>query len=202
MNDLREKYKDRYNNVLVSVAIQLEELIKEYFVDFERIDRIVTRAKSVESFCKKANKKNGEKPQYTDPLNQIQDQVGARIVTFYKDDVNRVSDLILNYFRPIESKDLFPESEWEFGYFGRHYILLLPSDISITISSEILPFFELQIKTLFQHSWSEANHDLGYKPSETIGADFKRKIAFASAQAWGADEIFNELFRNSRQMKE
>jgi putative GTP pyrophosphokinase len=52
------------------------------------------------------------------------------------------------------------------------------------------------VKTLFQHAWSEAEHDLGYKRGSTpFSAEGKRKIAYTSAQAWGADHIFDELFR-------
>ncbi|WP_244619298.1 hypothetical protein [Rhizobium sp. 18055] len=62
--------------------------------------------------------------------------------------------------------------------------------------SDLVPnFFEIQVKTLFQHAWSEANHDLGYKPeSDRLTSDQNRLLAFASAQAWGADRAFDELF--------
>ena len=199
MNNLRKKYEDRFKNVLVTVADQLEVLIKDHFQGFKRIDRIVARAKSVDRFIEKAQKVIHDSPKYSDPLNQIQDQIGARIVTFFKDDVERVSNEVLKYFRHIEAKNLIPESESEFGYFGKHYILLIPLDITSALTGDIPPCFELQIKTLFQHSWSEANHDLGYKPNEDLSSDFKRKIAFTSAQAWGADEIFNDLFNSLNQ---
>lgn len=70
------------------------------------------------------------------------------------------------YFRPIERRDLVPESDWEFGYFGRHWVFALVDDVvPRDVYRELVPrFFELQVKTLFQHAWSEANHDLGYKP--------------------------------------
>jgi ppGpp synthetase/RelA/SpoT-type nucleotidyltranferase len=68
----------------------------------------------------------------------------------------------------------------------------------------LLPqFFELQVKTLFQHAWSEANHDLGYKPGATpLSSSEKRQLAFTSAQAWGADHIFDELFKERQSVHE
>src|SRR5262249_19541837 len=135
---------------------------------------------------------------YAEPLRQIQDQVGARIVTFYQSDIERVTEIVLKYYRPIESKTIVPDSEWEFGYFGKHFVLLIPTDlIDRGMDRSLIPeFFELQVKTLFQHAWSEANHDLGYKPMlGPLDSGAKRQLAFTSAQAWGADHIFDELFR-------
>jgi putative GTP pyrophosphokinase len=57
-------------------------------------------------------------------------------------------------------------------------------------------FFELQLKTLFQTAWSEAEHDLGYKPGlKPLGRDEKRRLAYTAAQAWGAGRMFEELFQ-------
>ncbi|WGR90948.1 hypothetical protein MTX26_09845 [Bradyrhizobium sp. ISRA443] len=172
----------------------LADLLKEE----PRIDRVTARAKDPASFLKKAAAKTEGKRKYSEPLSQIQDQIGARIITFFRADVERLDGIIKSYFKTIEFRDRIPESEWEFGYFGRHYVLVLPSDVKgDSIDKSKLPdFFELQIKTLFQHAWSEAEHDLGYKPGSTpLSADEKRKLAYTSAQAWGADQMFDELFR-------
>jgi ppGpp synthetase/RelA/SpoT-type nucleotidyltranferase len=101
----------------------------------------------------------------------------------------------LEYFRPIELKRITPDDESKFGYEGYHCILIIPTDIrNSTISTTDCPeFFELQIKTLYQHAWAQANHDLSYKPEKSLDSDFMRKVAFTAAQSWGADLIFNEL---------
>ena len=166
-------------------------------VGHQRVDRITARAKSVDRFVAKAEKTENGIPKYSEPLKQIQDQVGARVVVFYLDDVDVVAEAIKKHCRYIETKLLVPESESEFGYVGRHFILATPIDaVPATLDQSRLPtFFELQIKTLFQHAWSEANHDLGYKPTIALDSDQKRRIAFTAAQAWGADRIFLELHR-------
>ncbi len=195
---LREQYQTRYDNALKLLAENLREHIKDNLNHISRIDSITTRAKSVDRFVKKSYTQTGGEYKYTDALNQIQDQIGARLVTFYWDDVDAVSEEVEAYYRNIEAQQIEPDSEYEFGYVGKHYILLLPEDIigDDVERTQIPRFFELQIKTLFQHAWSEANHDLGYKPEGELNKEEKRKLAFTAAQAWGADRMFTELLRD------
>lgn len=196
MSDLREAYWKRLSNALSPIAEELQNELKELLSGVERIDRISVRPKSLESFLKKSKNLDEEgKQKYSRPLAQIQDQVGARIVTFYTDDLERVKEIVSREFRSIENQEIVPDSENEFGYIGRHFILLVPNSVRPeNVSGDLIPeFFELQIKTLFQHAWAEANHDLYYKPSTPLSPDQKRRIAFTAAQAWGADRIFNEL---------
>lgn len=195
---IEAEYRARYDTTLFPIAKKLEALLQDILSGQPRIDRISTRPKSIDRFLGKANAltKDG-KQKYDDPLHQIQDQIGARIITFYKDDVHRISAEVQRYFHAIESKDMLPENEWEFGYFGNHHVLmLLPDLVDPNFDNNLVPYcFELQIKTLFQHAWSEANHDLGYKPGQQpLQSDELRQLAFTSAQAWGADRVFSDLF--------
>jgi ppGpp synthetase/RelA/SpoT-type nucleotidyltranferase len=198
MTDLRTEYELRHTRALTPVAAALAANLSEILAGTPRVDRVTARPKSIDRFLGKAEKREGDKLKYDDPLQQIQDQIGARIVTFYASDVGIIEEIILKEFRPIESKYVVPQHQWEFGYFGRHHILLVPSDL-LTVAEEksLVPdVFELQIKTLFQHAWSEAEHDLGYKPGEQpLDPEDERLLAFTSAQAWGADRIFQDLFK-------
>ncbi|NEH58111.1 hypothetical protein GR198_20510 [Rhizobium leguminosarum] len=198
MNQLEIDYRVRHAQALAPIAGKLSTYLHDLMQGEVRIDRISTRPKSVERFMAKAAKLKDGKLKYDDPLYQIQDQIGARIVTFYTDDVARISAVALKYLHAIETQDILPDNEWEFGYFGQHHILMLPADVvDPEIDKDVVPkFFELQIKTLFQHAWSEANHDLGYKPGALpLKPDQLRQLAYTSAQAWGADRVFNELFQ-------
>ena len=198
MSGLENEYRQRFETILVPLAEALERHLKDTLQGEVRIDRISARAKNVDRFVAKATATENGKPKYSEPLRQIQDQVGARVVTFYLSDVDRIAAIIERYYRRLESRVVVPDSETEFDYFGRHFILLIPSELmpSGSDKSQAPEFFELQISTLFQHAWAEANHDLGYKPqSATLARDAKRRIAYTSAQAWGADRMFDELFR-------
>lgn len=194
---IRDEYQKRYDSYLCQIASALEEHVKESLDGIPRIDRVTARAKGTNSFVDKSEKVENGMKKYSDPLNQIQDQIGVRIITFYLDDVNNIARTIEGYYRKVESKKIEPDSDSEFGYFGEHFILFIPDElIDDAYDKDKIPnFFELQIKTLFQHAWGEANHDLGYKPGTELSRDVKRKIAFTAAQAWGADQIFYDLHK-------
>jgi len=194
--ELRKSYEQRYTNVLVPLAEKLETLIDELVMDYPRIDRVIARAKEVGSFIDKANNKEEDgSNKYSDPINQIQDQIGARIITHYLFDVIPIRKIIKDYFGPKEEKYHVPDSAKEFDYEGFHYILFIPRDLlTPDLPKEHCPrFFELQIKTLFQHAWAESSHNLIYKPPKPLTYLQEKKGAFASAQAWGADRIFDDL---------
>ena len=191
-----EEYDALRRDVLSPVADKLADLIRDHLRDVRHIDRVSARAKDTERYRAKALKVNEDGSlKYNDPLHQIQDLIGVRVTVLFLSDVEVVSRTLKRYFRHIEEQVKFPEHEWEFGYFGKHFVFALPSE---AIPSEVpiegaVEFFELQIKTLFQHAWSEANHDLGYKPRDQLTVDQQRLLAYASAQAWGADRVFDEL---------
>lgn len=195
---IETEYKERWEIYLKSIATKLQSRLIDELKDVPRVDRVSARAKDPSRFIKKAEKEDNGNPKYSNPLTQIQDQIGARVIVFYLSDVTLVEKEIEDYYRPIEKQDLVPESDSEFGYIGKHYVLLLPEDvIDDDVDRKKVPkFFELQIKTLFQHAWSEANHDLGYKSDQELTSHQKRKLAFTAAQAWGADQIFHELQNN------
>ena len=163
---LRKHYEHRKNYYLDPLVTPLGEYLCDRFATYPRIDNINVRVKDINRFIEKSLKinENGLN-KYNDPLNEIQDQIGARIITYYLSDVDQISEIVESYFKHIERTKIIPDSIKEFGYEGKHYILFLPEDIipDTEHKKRIIPFFELQIKTLFQHAWSEAEHDLDRK---------------------------------------
>lgn len=187
------KRKLEMEKVLPSIEKALHEALEDS--NKIKIDQFCCRIKDVESFIKKSQKLEGGELKYKCPFREIQDQIGARIVVFYVNEVEPMAEKIKDYFTFIEEKRFPPETYKEFSYEGRHFILNLGNDlIPDNVNSKLIPpFFELQIKTLFQHAWAQAEHDVGYKEKRELSFDEKRRLAFAAAQAWGADRIFYEL---------
>ena len=193
-NNLSQRYEELYVECLAEIAPALEDHLREVLKGVSRIDRISARPKAPDRFLTKAEKTldNGAN-KYADPINEIQDQIGARVAVFYTFDVDAVKAEIVKYLKPIELQVKEPSGDSEFGYFGEHLILRIPDDvIPENVHADCPKFFELQIKTVFQHAWSEANHDLGYKSLRELSRHEKRQVAFTAAQAWGADLIFQE----------
>ena len=192
--DIDAAYRERYPT-LVRVSQEIEKVLREMLRGTPRIDAVTARAKSIERFVEKAQKAGEDgKPKYNYPLQDIQDQLGARVVVFYRSDVDTVAELILKEFRVIEDKMKESSEPDRFGYEAKHYICLIPLEISENSRCPV-DFFELQVSTLFQHAWAEANHDLGYKPGAPMDFEHQRKIAWAAALAYGADFVFDELQR-------
>ncbi len=192
--NLEETYSRRFEDVLVPVAERLEADLKRQLNGFSHIDRICARAKSVDRFLEKAQKQKAPGiPKYSHPLIQIQDQIGARVIVFYKSDVDTIRNALCDYYNPIEDNEHIIECPWQFGYEGKHFVFLIPPRVKKRFRVEEPEFFELQVVTLFQHAWAEANHDLVYKAAGKLTYDQERRCAFAAAQAWGADQIFEEL---------
>jgi ppGpp synthetase/RelA/SpoT-type nucleotidyltranferase len=195
-------YTDRYR-ALEPIAQKLETHLADNLASFSRVDQVRVRVKTVSSFCAKARTKSESGgPKYRDPLNQIQDQVGARVVVYFLEDVAAVSKIVEKYYKAIERQTVVPDSVKEFGYEGKHYIFFIPEEFLLQSSVKNYPtFFELQVRTLFQHAWSQLEHGLGYKPSKSVPPQERRKTAFTAAQAWGADRIFQELLDDANPVK-
>lgn len=199
MSNIEKTYQQRYDSFLQDSAIKLQKYLADIVEGMPRIDRVSARAKSVDRFVAKSKKTLTLKDEvtvvdkYPNPLDEIQDHIGARIIVFYLSDVQLVAEKVKKHFATIENSKIEPSSEHEFGYFGEHFILPLPTEVTENFDDETPKLFELQIKTLYQHAWSEAEHDLSYKTASPLNREQKRQMAFTSAQSWGADKVFNEL---------
>lgn len=190
--------------ILDNIQEQLLQSIKEALSDCPNIDRISFRVKTEKSFTDKINLQTKDKQlKYKLPFRELQDLIGGRVVVYYKSDINKIETELEKNYKRVEKIEIVPDDEKEFGYEGIHYILFIPNHIYNPHRDNInIPyFFELQIKTLYQHAWAQSEHGLGYKPGVELPKVVKRKLAFIAAQSWGADEILEELVKDVNELK-
>ena len=76
-----------------------------------------------------------------------------------------------------------------FGYLSLHYICSLPEDEDFP--EELCGRrFEIQIRTILQHAWSDINHDLGYKNQFGVPRAITRELARLAGLLELADNEF------------
>lgn len=148
---------------------------------------VTGRAKSVSSFATKAARTSGGMPAYSDPLREITDQVGVRVITYVRADVAAVAEVLGAQLTVLDDRDLGQEtaSEGRFGYASRH---LLVSDAEGRVA-------QVQVRTVLQHAWAEFEHDIRYKgtvPAEHA-RDFDRRFTLAAGLLELADQEFTTI---------
>ena len=154
------------------------------------------RTKSVASFAEKAVRTADGVRLYADPLREIGDQLGVRVITYVRADVAAVADLLADQVVVTDDRDLGREtaSEGRFGYASRHVQITLDS------AREGQPGYahlrgrnvQVQIRTVLQHAWAEFEHDIRYKgtvPPEHAH-DFDRRFTLAAGLLELADQEF------------
>jgi ppGpp synthetase/RelA/SpoT-type nucleotidyltranferase len=183
--------------VLGAVLADLKAAVEDALQGNLAVDSVAGRVKSSEQFALKAQRLRDGKPRYAEPLREIQDQIGIRVMVKFVDDIPAVVQELESLFNQVERLSKRPENPEEFGYEAVHLVCTIPPDLMATHAPHV-DFFEIQVCTLFQHAWAELNHDLGYKPSATLDWDQRRLKSVAASSAWAADRAFSELRRSLR----
>jgi ppGpp synthetase/RelA/SpoT-type nucleotidyltranferase len=196
--DWAEPYRDRLP-LLEELRASVEQTLVEALTDLGHIDRVASRVKSEESFTRKASS-----DLYTEPLEEIEDQVAVRVLVYFESDIARITDRLNERFNPVEDFRHEPARDEEFGYLTHHLVLAIPNHLKPVGWETMDPMpttFEVQIRTLFMHAYAEPQHNLAYKAPEDLPRDLRRQLAWIAASAWGADRAYEsvlERFTNDR----
>lgn len=160
---------------------------------------VTGRAKTVASFAAKAARTVEGRPAFTDPLREITDQIGVRVITYVLSDVQAVADLLGDQAVVHDDRDMGREtaSEGRFGYASRHLLVGLDAARANQPAYELLRGrrAQVQIRTVLQHAWAEFEHDIRYKgtiPDEHV-PDFDRRFTLAAGLLELADREFSTI---------
>ncbi|MBQ7733345.1 MAG: hypothetical protein IJT58_04945 [Synergistaceae bacterium] len=179
------KYK-RLENVV-------NKRMQRIFAD-SRLIHIHHRVKTIASIKGKLERK-----EHYSSVQELNDILGFRVICYLSADIDSAANLIAENFRIKwdKSKDKRKLIDARsFGYVALHYICALP-DCGNNCEPESGDlsglWFEVQIKTILQHSWAEIEHDLGYKSEIEVPRDIRRSFSKAASLLETADDIFSDI---------
>ena len=128
-------------------------------------------------------------------LSDITDILGGRIITYFSDEVDFIGEKMQQYFdidwvNSCDKRALIKADT--FGYLSVHYICYLKQDEGYDENLTNKPF-EIQIRTVLQHTWAQINHDMGYKSEFGVPRQIVRELSRVAGLLEIADDKFVEV---------
>lgn len=184
-----KKERQFYLELCDDVTAILKERLEEENILYNDISY---RAKEIDSFKEKCYK-----TKYSNPMSEIYDMAGVRITTYTTAEVKKIKEIIEATFI-VDVEHCSDKSETievdRFGYLSVHYIAEFKQDSDKPIN---LPYqgkkFEIQVRTLLQHAWSEVEHDRNYKFNGVLPKDLKRRFYRLAGILELVDDEFESL---------
>ena len=157
-----------------------------------KYDHIEARTKSLESFSEKIGRDGKD---YEDPIHEVTDISGVRIVVFSLNDIEKVSSIIEDVFFVDYEKSVNKSEKLkinEFGYLSKHLIVSLKDDRLKLLENENYKDLkaEIQIRTVLQHAWATIEHKINYKHNIKLPDEQQRDFYRLSAVLELADKEF------------
>lgn len=165
------------------------ELIKSEKIELASFE---SRTKTIESFKEKIKRKGNK---YKDPIKEITDLCGLRLITYYTEDIYKIASVLEEEFE-IDKENSIDKTTIQnpdkFGYQSLHYIISVDKRRNKLVEWKKFKDFkiEIQIRSILQHSWAAIDHKLRYKTKGEVPSNLKRKIFRLSALLELADEEF------------
>lgn len=191
---LLEQY-DALLPVLERMRVSVNDLLEKTLEDNNiEVTSVRSRIKARKSLAGKIELKGSKYSDVTD----ITDLLGARIITYYTDDVDRIASIVEQLFdidweNSVDKRRLHDLDS--FGYNSLHYVCRLPKQIIEDPDCPQLNTtrFELQLRTTVQHAWAAIYHDIGYKTGVEIPQEYLRQMNRLAGMLELADDEFSRI---------
>lgn len=170
--ELWKKDEPKYKELGEIVA----SFIKSEIPAYEILPEVTHRPKGLLSIIKKIKKKQRVK-EYS--YNNLNDKLGIRIVCTFIEDLDKIDAFLKENFviKNIEYKKETLDFD-RLDYISNHYDACIKPSVKACKSLERYNdlVFEIQVRTLNQHAWSNTAHSLSYKQEAEIAPPLKRRV--------------------------
>ncbi|MGN0814919.1 MAG: GTP pyrophosphokinase family protein [Candidatus Coproplasma sp.] len=176
--------------------VKLEGVVYEKLCSLVKNSGIQTlsiehRVKSEPSLAEKLVR-NGDWYQKFDDLTDI---LGTRVICFFNDEVDKLGKLVeenftIDWQNSSDKRALIKANT--FGYLSLHYICYLSKDSGYP-ENICNKKFEIQIRTILQHTWAAIEHDIGYKSEFGLPREYERGFSRVAGLLEVADDEFIRL---------
>lgn len=176
-----------YEKLCAEVAYILDRELTNADIEFSNI---TYRAKTLPSFLEKIQRKS-----YRDPLAEITDFAGVRVVCLYVDDLAEVERVICKHFDIVEKIDkLTNRKSDQFGYGAIHFVVRLGQRASGARYDDLKDLVcEIQTRTVLQDAWAIIDHHLVYKNESNIPSVLRSRLNLLAGNFESADMKFSDL---------
>lgn len=177
-----------YDQLCNEIAYILKKRLAEQKIEFASI---TNRAKTLNSFLEKIQRKA-----YGEPLDEITDFAGVRVVSLYVDDLPKIEETIRSEFEVVEKVDkLGDKNVDQFGYGAVHFIVRLGDSTSGARYDDLKNLkCEIQTRTVLQDAWAIIQHHLVYKNESDVPQILQRKLNGLAGLFETADDQFQSIF--------
>ncbi|MGN1053104.1 MAG: GTP pyrophosphokinase family protein [Candidatus Scatosoma sp.] len=187
---IEEYRKERENFIKLDGVVydKLCALVKRSGIQTLSIEH---RVKSEASLAGKLVK-NGDWYQKFENLTDI---LGARVICFFNDEVDKLGKMIeenfsIDWQNSSDKRALIKADS--FGYLSLHYVCYLSEDSGYP-EDICNKKFEIQIRTILQHTWAAIEHDIGYKSEFGLPREYERGFSRVAGLLEVADDEFTRL---------
>lgn len=172
------------------------------------VHSVEARAKTVESLGLKAarpSEKDPEQPKYPNPLDDIEDLAGCRVITFFLKNVDQIDKLISSQFEVLDraNRSAFLRGGERLGYESVHYVVRIhpdrlqwPEYVAFTKLK-----LEIQVRTILQHAWAEIEHDVQYKSADELPSTIRRRFLALAGMLEIGDREFQAIADSHEQLR-
>jgi ppGpp synthetase/RelA/SpoT-type nucleotidyltranferase len=198
-----EAVRGLYSDFAASLAAVLENCLSDQRIF---VHSITHRAKEPDSFEQKASRPspdNPMSPKYAQPMSDITDKAGVRIITYFLSTVERVSEIITAQFDVHQEETRISSEPDRLGYQSRHYLVkYLPDRTTLPEYRRFAGLVaEIQVRTILQHAWAEIEHDIQYKAIATLPSRVRRRFAALAGLIEIADREFQAIEDEDRNLR-